>query len=231
MVSYLKNKLPRHKKVHCIPGSVFETINLPEIDLAVKDQIKLVIPGTLDARRRNYEFVFDLLESINQENLNVTITLLGGVNVTYGSHIVEKCKRYAIQNDNLHFFNKNIVDQPEFDRIMNESHIAFIPSTINTVIADDVPETYGISISSGNLFDIIKHAKPCIIPLHLQVPNDIQSSCIKYYTAEDIMSFLKTLFVSPDSYLALKEQAFTNSQQYTIANIRQNNASLFIERT
>jgi hypothetical protein len=230
MVSYLRNKLPRHKNVHCVPGSVFETSNLPDIDLAIKDQIKIVIPGTLDARRRNYEFVFGLLEKINQGNLNVTITLLGGVNGRHGTHIVEKCKKYSIGNDNLHFFNQNVVDQPEFDRIMNESHIAFIPSTINTIIADDVPETYGVSISSGNLFDIIKHAKPCIIPLHLQLPDNIQSSCIKYTTVEDIVNFLKSLFANPEDYRALKEQAFKNSQQYTIEKVRQNNASLFIER-
>ncbi|MEI9807412.1 MAG: hypothetical protein WDO16_05755 [Bacteroidota bacterium] len=43
---------------------------------------------------------------------------------------------------------------------MDTAHFVFIPSVIATKICGDIPETYGISKSSGNMFDVIKHAKP-----------------------------------------------------------------------
>ncbi|MGZ5190504.1 MAG: glycosyltransferase, partial [Flavisolibacter sp.] len=226
MVEYLRKNLPSHKKVHCVPGSIFEE-RTRDSNLQIVDEIKIVVPGTLDGRRRNYDFVFELLHAINKSGLNVSITLLGGLYSKYGEGVVSKCRQYAKQHDNLNFFNTEIVEQPDFDRIMDDAHLAFIPSTINTVISDDISETYGLSISSGNLFDIIKHAKPFIIPEQLQIPDNLQSSSFRYSSAENIISFLKNLIANPQSYSSLHSDAIKNSREYTIEKIRVKNPSLF----
>jgi glycosyltransferase involved in cell wall biosynthesis len=226
MVDYLKKKLPPHKKVHCVPGSVFED-RARSSNLEVYEEIKIVIPGTLDGRRRDYNLVFELLEGINKSALNVSITFLGGINSEYGKGILAKCRQYSNEHSNLRFFSSEIVEQPDFDRIMDDAHLAFIPSTINAVISDDIAETYGLSKSSGNLFDIIKHAKPFVIPEELQIPENLESSVFKYDSVESIISFLQSLISNPQLYLRLQDEALKNSRKYTIEKIREKNPSLF----
>jgi len=228
MVDYLKKKLPAHKKVHCVPGSVFEEFERPDISLKIQSPIKIVIPGSIDGRRRNYEFVFKLLAKLNEKMKNeVLIVLLGGSGSVYGKQIIEKCKSYVLQYQNLQFSENDIVDQPTFDRELDDADFIFIPSVIDTVILDGVPETYGESISSGNIFDVIKHAKPFIIPHQLNIPQNLESSCFKYSDPDEIANFLEAFLKKPDEYFKWKEKALENSRAYTIEKIRFKNPSLF----
>jgi hypothetical protein len=227
MVPYLQSKLPPHKKVHNIPGAVYETPPPPLAPPAGCNSIHIVVPGTIDGRRRNYQVVFDLLNRCNAAGLPVYIVLLGSNYGDYGKMILEQCRLYAQQHTNLLFYDTTVVDQPEFDRVMNNAHFVFTPSVINTVISDGITETYGVSISSGNLFDVIKHAKPFIIPAALQMPGNISSSCVYYDTVEDICALLQKVYHDTPFYEALAAKAAANSEQYTIGKVRERNANLF----
>ncbi|MBC7826239.1 MAG: hypothetical protein H7122_00730 [Chitinophagaceae bacterium] len=227
MVTYLKNKLPSYKKVHCVPGSIFEQSKRPASLNNISGSIHIVIPGTIDQRRRNYELVFDLLDEINQKKIDISIVLLGGIN-EYGKDILDKCKQYISKTGVLKFFQTDIVDQPVFDNEMDEAHFILIPSVIDTVISDGIRETYGLSISSGTIFDVIKHAKPFIIPEQLAIPDNLESSCFKYSAQKDIIPFLESFLANPEKYSKWKRSALQNSQEYTIENIRKGNAGLFL---
>jgi hypothetical protein len=228
MVDYLKNKLPTTKKVHCIPGRVFDETRSETLPDDLINSIRIVIPGSIDQRRRNYEIVFDLLHQIDQKNLQISLVLLGGIS-EHGKEILDKCKLYVSRLANLKFFQTDVVDQPVFDREMELAHFVLIPSVIHTVIFDGISETYGLSMSSGTIFDAIKHAKPVIIPEQLAVPDNVESSCFKYATGADIIHFLESFFIRPEKYQEWSEKAVNNSKAYTIENLRRNNPSVFGE--
>lgn len=230
MVDYLRNKLPAYKKVHCIPGSVFEETSRPNTAKTISKPIKIVIPGTVDTRRRNYDFIFDVLDKVNQRNLEVHFILLGGAHQVWGKSVVDKCNQFLLKNSNLQYFESEVVDQPVFDRELDEAHFIFIPSVINTIISDGVREVYGLSISSGNIFDVIKHAKPFLIPVQLAIPRDLETSCFRYSSAEDLVTFLQSFLEHPGRYVGWKEKALQNSRSFTIEKIRNNNPSLFLQQ-
>jgi len=225
MVGHLTKLLPAHKKVHNLPGAVFERAAIPPSTPVIKDHIQLVVPGSIDARRRDYTVVLDLLEQ--GQHLPLHIVLLGPFVHPHGDAILEKCMRYAATHDNLVFYDNEVVDQPEFDRVMDEAHIVFTPSVIDTIMVDEVMETYGKSICSGNIFDIIKHAKPFITPAALTIPVNLTSSAITYNKVADIIQALELILQEPARYSALTQQAQQNSGEYTIAKIRARNAMLF----
>jgi hypothetical protein len=225
MVEYLRKKLPPFKKVHCIPGSVFEETARPPAH-HLSRPIKIAVPGTIDVRRRNYQFVFDLLKAINKKNLNVTIILLGGYNV-HGKLVLDWCREYSSTHHNLNFYETKVVEQPEFDKKLDDTDFIFTPSVINTTISDGIQETYGVSISSGNVFDVIKHAKPFIIPAGLKIPPNLETSCFRYKSVQDIIVFLESFIAKPDSYYEWKEKALQNSRCYTVEKIRSDNPALF----
>ncbi|HSZ84417.1 MAG TPA: hypothetical protein VK787_00215, partial [Puia sp.] len=209
------------------PGAVFEKEKIKIAEFAAEEKIKIVVAGTIDMRRRDYNQVFELLDKCNAVQLPVVVTLLGGYYGEEGKKVLANCKKYSLNHDNLTFYDGDVVDQPEFDRVMNDVHFVWIPSVIKTVLQDDVTEVYGATISSGNLFDIIKHAKPFIVPAQLQFDSYLNSSSFKYQDADDIIEYLQKFITDPSLYDELKEKALINSENYTIENVRARNKDLF----
>ncbi len=226
MVDYLKKKLPENKKVHCVPGAVFDESAL-SIQTDFTKMLHIVIPGTLDWRRRSYGIVFELLGECKFHLLPVKVTLLGGCSPVYGQEILERCRDYAQHHDNLIFYDSKLVDQPEFDRVMEAAHIVLIPSVINTMISDGVAETYGLSISSGNIFDVIKHAKPFIVPKALRIEPFLQKSCFQYTSLDELTDFFREIFQNKEKYPVMQQAAIEASRNYTLERVRQRNPDLF----
>ncbi|SRR5579871_405715 len=228
MIESLQKRLPSFKKVHCIPGAVFEKEKINAVNLIRGQQLKIVVPGTVDVRRRDYQKVFDLLYACNNLDLPIVITLLGGYYGDAGKRIIEACEKYILQFDNLQFYNAKIVDQPEFDKVMNESHFVWIPSVITTIINDEVREIYGETMASGNLFDIIKHAKPFIVPAQLRFDEYLQSSSFCYQNTNDIIEYIRRFINEPSLYYQLCKKALLNSENYTAENVRKRNQDLLL---
>jgi glycosyltransferase involved in cell wall biosynthesis len=223
MTSYLQTKT-KQKKTHCIPGAVFEGNHSPQV---MREPLRIVVPGSLDKRRRDYEQVFELAILADKEKVRLEIVLLGGYSDEYGAAIIERAATFHSNHCKMISYNINVVNQDEFDRQMNAAHFVFIPSVINTHICGDIPETYGITKSSGNIFDVIKHAKPFIVPSGLTISVNLQTSCYKYSSPADVIAFLKSFIHSQTDYNNWQEQALINSGNHTIEKVRERNASLF----
>jgi len=223
MVDYLKSRLPAAKKVHCVPGAVYEgrTDNLPPS----KEITKLVVPGVIDARRRDYDLVIQLADRLEETGSRVMITLLGGIDPLFGKSVLEKLS--SKKSNRISYYNQPVVDQPEFDRVMDEADFVLLPSTIQNTILDDIPEIYGLSMSSGNLFDIIKHAKPFIAPLQLRVDPFLENSCLRYESVDEIVDVLVALNESPEVLASLQSSARVASGHYRVNEVRLRNSDLF----
>jgi len=223
MISYLREKSNRIK-IHNVPGAIFEhRVN----KTSIKGFINLVVPGSIDNKRRDYDTVFDLLIAAELIELNLHITLLGGPYELYGASVIDRAKKWKGRYTRLFYYEEKIVEQNEFDKKLDSSHFIFIPSVIRTSICGDIPEIYGITKSSGNIFDVIKHAKPFIVPKELLIPVNLNNSCIAYRSLSEVVEILKTLAEFPDHYTDWTDRAITNSMNYTIEKIRDNNPSLF----
>lgn len=229
MVSYLQNKLPAFKRVHCIPGAVYEPPQLQNNSLPVLTRmIQLVVPGTIDNRRRNYDLVFDLLEASRQVSLPVSIVLLGGHYGEYGKQVLDKCRQYIQYNSNLRFYETDAVEQPEYNRVMQHAHFVLMPCVTRAVVFGYAEERYGISKSSGNIYDVVRYAKPFIAPASLPFDACLEDSCIRYSEVNDIILYLKFLLLQPERYDTLRQNAVTASMQYTVTAIRKRNAGIFL---
>ena len=223
MLSYLQTKA-KQKKTHNIPGSVFENNYSPQ---PVNSLLRIVVPGSLDKRRRDYEQVFQLAAIADKEKTPLQIILLGGFSDEYGKAITERGNSFKSDNCKIITYDIEVVDQEEFDRQMDAAHFVLIPSVIDTKICGNIPEIYGITKSSGNIFDVIKHAKPFIVPAGLTISDNLRLSCFKYQKPGDVVAFLKSFITSPGKYDHWQMLALENSQNYTIEKVRERNASLF----
>jgi hypothetical protein len=223
MTPYLQTKV-KGNITHNIPGAVFENNHSTQ---NLSSPLRIVVPGSLDNRRRDYEQVFELATRAGGEKLPLQLVLLGGFADEYGKSIIDRASQFQSAHCNITTYNTHVVGQKEFDQQMDAAHFVFIPSVINTKICGDIPEIYGITKSSGNLFDVIKHAKPFIVPAALTIPHDLQTSCFKYNSPNDLTGFLKKITSSPGEYNEWQQQALENSKNYTIERVRERNPALF----
>jgi hypothetical protein len=224
---YLQRLLPSGKTVRYIPGAFFDNANysLPAAPLL---PFRIVVPGSVDNRRRDYTVVFALLEICRKWNIPVQITLLGGFHAEHGAEILKQCREYGKENNNLHWFEEQVVDHPLFNRVMQEAHFILAPCVIHTVISDEVAEVYGESLSSGNIGDIIRFARPAIIPAALKTGEEISQVACRYTSVNDIAEQLKLLRDDPDKYLILQEAALKGSGEFTLEKIRAKYPDLFM---
>jgi hypothetical protein len=225
MVDYLKERLPASKKVHCVPGAVYEGRPDRVYPRALPEVIKLVVPGVIDERRRDYDLVLQLLGKLQERGMQIVISLLGGISPIFGKNILQKLK--GRKWEGLHYYDVPVVDQPEFDKVMDEADLVLLPSTIHNTILDNIEEVYGLTMSSGNLFDIVKHAKPFIAPLRLKVDPFLDGSCLRYESVDEIVEILSALQQSPEVWDSLKKKAKAASANYSIQAIRSRNKDLF----
>jgi hypothetical protein len=124
-------------------------------------------------------------------------------------------------------YDIRLVHQDEFDKQLNAAHFVFIPSVIDTAICFSIPEVYGLTKSSGNMFDVIKHARPFITPQSLRISTTLESSCFRYTSIDDLTGFLQSMMQHKDEYANWQQRALTNSKEYTIAKVRSRNPTLF----
>jgi hypothetical protein len=226
LVAPLEKKLGKSKKVYCVPGAVFEETNCQQTQPPITHRVNIVIPGTVDGRRRDYEQALAFVCLLEQKQVSATITFLGRFYEEYGTGILKKIKGLKLKHTQLNYYDRETVAQPEFDRVLNDAHLVFIPSVLTTVIEDDVREIYGTTMSSGNLFDVVRHAKPFIVPGPLKIDAFLERSCFRYNNIEDISGFVIMIKSDPAKYNALLEEALQASRNYTIQKIRERNPGL-----
>ena len=227
MVNSMADKIPKNKKVYCVPGAVFEESKCRQTQPQIENHINIVIPGTVDGRRRDYKQALDLIVLLEQQQISSTITLLGRFYEDYGKSILEKIKALQLKCTQLNYYEFETVDQPEFDRVMNAANFVFIPSVLTTVIEDGVTELYGTTMSSGNLFDVIKHAKPFIVPQPLKIDPFLEESCFRYREVNEVAAFITSMKNNPGKYAGLLQHALVASRNYTVEKVRGRNPGLF----
>jgi hypothetical protein len=146
------------------------------------------------------------------------MTFLGRFCGEYGQSVLTKSKQWG---KTLSYYGNEEIDQPEFDRVIQSADFLFNPSIVNTFTDDNIKETYGITISSGNISDAIRHAKPVIIPQSLTIDPWFEYSCIRYATVDDIVKFIRSIIEKPELYKNLLQATCQSAKEYTVEKIKE----------
>jgi hypothetical protein len=224
LVPYLKEKAGNAHVIHNIPGAVFES---EPFQPALTGKIKLVIPGTIDKKRKDILEAYELLIKADAMKLPLELILLGAPLGEYGQDMLNISRNLTLKHCTIRTFEHEI-PQYEFDKQVQESHFIFIPSVRKSREKGKPAEIYGITKCSGGIFDAVRHAKPIIIPFFLQVPSNIERSCIRYSNIIQLAAHLDELYKNRDQYVKWQGNALESSMHYTIENIRQQNPGLFM---
>jgi hypothetical protein len=217
----LRSKLSGSKEVYHVPGGFFEKENYQPLPLPANESIRIVVPGSVDERRRDYRQVFELLRLADEQKVDIAVMLLGRFHPEHGRQAKAWCEAYP-DNGRLRYFDESLIDQPLFDKYLQQSHLLWLPLQHDTIIHDGVQETYGETICSGNIGDVIRHAKPFLLPANIHVDQALEQAAIRYRSPQDLLEKLSTADLAQHNAAAL-----AGAQYYMIENIRARVPSLF----
>ncbi len=165
---------------HFIPSRFFS--GKPDSAGGNADFLKLIIPGSISASRRNYAFVVDFTRDYLLEiaaKSAIELVLLGDINTAYGLKLRNELKAY--ETDRLHIrYYQGYVSQSEYEQQLAAADIIWSPVNINTKSIRGIAETYGISMATGLVADLLFICRPALVPEGFAIPEHYQESLITY---------------------------------------------------
>lgn len=221
LLPFAQQHLP-HTTIHTIPGGIFEEEKYVP---AAAGPLRLVVPGSVDIRRRDYGFIYELLQQAELAGLRLHICLAGGPG-TGGTEWISRFRRFRGEYAQISCFEEH-VEQPQFDKLIREAQFILHPSVLDTVLEDGAADSYGRTVYSGNFSDAIRHARPLIVPATLPVDPFIQASVISYTDCAGLLDLLIQLHEHPRQAERYQQWALEVSRLFTAEAIRTRFSLLF----
>lgn len=202
------------KNVHHIPPALFHSVQFLPRSYSKGQELLVVIPGSIDIKRRNYEEVFAFIEEAENLHLNARVVILGAPPVDQLETFRARVNSIrSTQNGRIDFFEEQVPTDVFFE-YLRKAH--FIWSPVQKVFDNDGEswETYGVTKISGSVYDAIRVGRPLILPDHYVVDPPLLKAGIFYRSVTDICSILQFVASHPEQYAVYQLQALNASMDY-----------------
>lgn len=183
LADYMKNNFPKEKKLKCeqVNFAYFYEDKQIEIDKE-KDSVWIAIPGSIEYKRREYEFLIDLTLKDNFPK-NVKFVLLGDATKCQGPMFIDKIKEKGVEDHFIWF--ENFIPENVFNFYMEK--VDFLLPLIHptTLCASDYLQ-YKIS---GTFLQAKAHSK-YLLCHEIFNRKDFNFPSLFYETPEDLIKLL-----------------------------------------
>ena len=186
-----------------LPFAFFEGI--PAEVESEKEEISIVIPGTVSTEGKDYEMVLWAFRQLVPElSVKVKLTLLGQAKSRAARQLVAAFQE--IQNPFFTFlYFKQVLPQRAFDAHLRSSDFLLLPLRPSYQLGI-IREIYGQSNISGGINDLIRFGIPALLPVHYRRPWPLRQLTATYSTSDDFLILLKK-WINQKHYTSLRHKA------------------------
>jgi len=181
----------------------------PPAPKASPASFSIVIPGTVDPNRRNYQEVTDLFTHYLQGPATparaIQLVLLGNSDTPYGTGIVNKLRQLGSTKFSLRSYQGHI-PQTEYERQLSEADLIWSPLKVEKLSVRHNPETYGLTTASGLTADLLLNATPALVPADLLIPGPFRAALLPYQSHEEVQQHIDRLINDPAHRLDLRNR-------------------------
>ncbi|MGI8599484.1 MAG: glycosyltransferase [Chitinophagaceae bacterium] len=211
---YIQEKFVKKKPVYVFPGAVYDPVQkINETDAV----LRIVIPGTIERKRRDYNEVIKLLNLIKPA-MPIEFTLLGGCRHSEAREIVNTIEKLGSPLINIKTNHENFIPPEVYEEQLEKADFIFAPLVKVIVTNEKTKEVYGYTQTSGSFFDAVKAGKCLLIPAHIPVPDELAFQSYTYHSLEELADLLSD--TDPTLKNELKRKALKNSELFTPEAIR-----------
>lgn len=203
------------KKVKIIPFSTALLKDEKSETSSFSDKMRIVVPGIIEKKRKDYHIVFELIKAIGSEN--VALTLLGKPRDDYGQLIINEARRLKTQGFDIEYF-LDYIPAKKFNEEMEKATIVVSPIKPYVSFAG-IPEEYGRTKISGSIYDIIRFKKPGIIPYELKLTAELKGRFIRYRNLDDLVAKVNSL-MDKETYATVLDRITCSNEYWLEDNVR-----------
>lgn len=195
------------EKITVFPFAIFEGM---EGNASQNTRLRVCVPGVITQARRDYVTLFEeITRKKEQFKDRITLDLLGFVPEPERSTMVpliEKVQKAGIEVLYYHDF----VFGKQYDDLLNSADILLN----NQKVELDPTAKYGVTKESGMIFNMLRGAKPGILPVAYQVNDEYLPSTLFYKDYIHLIEILLDLIDNPVKICNLKANAVSLSEQH-----------------
>ena len=179
-----------------------------------KDKIRICIPGIVTDARRDYSGLFNILESILPQIKNKLVFDFLGFVEKREQHLLQKIQHLEQKGLEVVYYTEFVYGQ-KYDDALERADILLN----NQKVTVSHTTKYGVSKESGMLFNIIRAAKPGILPIEYAVDKEFEDAILYYSSNKDLSETLVKLAnktIQIDTYI---EKTAEIVQNFTPPNL------------
>jgi hypothetical protein len=143
----------------------------------------IVIPGTVESNRRDYESVAAFFEAWRHPR-PVRLVLLGDSDSAYGATVVARLTRLESPLFKLVSY-KGYVPGSLYEQQLCEAQLIWSPLRIHKRGSHDEPETYGLTTASGLTADLLLNNIPALVPEEFNAAGPFIKALLRYSSTDD----------------------------------------------
>lgn len=217
MVNTFEQAFPS-KQVCFIPGNFNKQTDQ---FIFSKNVFTIIIPGTVESKRRNYKMIVDFLKLHIKDLLTYTplhIILAGSADSPFGKDITEALHKLTDQ----HFFRVSCftgtLEQQEYETLYQQADIVWAPVILHTNGMRRVEEINAVTHSPGFITDQIYFGKPAIIPKGLQLPMQLGGCNWEYENENDLLVIFTSILSNKSSLMEANHKIRVACNYFRVEN-------------
>lgn len=184
---------------------------------ASNQMLRVCIPGVISQAKRDYLGLFDVLkQSSDSLRDRIYLHLLGYVTEREKERM-ESAISDLVSSGYKVYYHESFVYGKEFDEALASCDLLLN----NQFISKNNTEVYGQTKESGMIFNMLRAAKPGLLPRQYKVSSEFHNSALFFDDYEHLVKILEKLSSDPQLLNQLKTSAEELSFSYLPANLYQ----------
>ncbi len=195
MAGTLGQRFPASTPVF-IPARFFSPTGL--YDRKRDEFYKIVIPGSVDPNRRDYDFVLQFMGIFLPQvtgGKNIELVILGNSDDAYGKHVIAGLQTLESPHFTLKYYD-GYISQAAYEQGLSNADIIWSPLQTKTTFKKTA-EIYGITTATGLMADLLLNDIPALVPGDFNIPARYEDALIPYDSERQLMELMNGLMAEP----------------------------------
>ena len=215
-IKYIHENFRYRGEVYFLPNRPFEGI-VPQPN---SHRVRFALPGRIQGTRRDYRLVLRVFEKLFSKYGDlIELHLVGEPVGAYGESIISQCEDFREEGYNV-FFSGEYVPRAVLEETLNKADVVISPMQVK-YRSVTVEEIYTVTKGTGIFSDVIKCAKPTIVPHTYQLADEIKGSFLTYGDEKELQRLLEDLIEDRERLKNLKKEAIKTSEQFSLARLHE----------
>lgn len=222
LFQYIHEEKPKYAAKHnfvYIPFTLFSGTHIEKPFVNDKKDLKVVLPGSIDVFRRNYDGVLNVIDAFAKEKASICFSFAGPALGDYGEIVLQRLKAANKICPGIAVY---FIDKPNPEEFRFEMASADIVLSTSNLYFDGLGtrEYIGKTKPTAAIHDMMSYQLPGLLPSHLSIPKNLRSSSISYRDEYELKKHITSFLEAPNLLVELKEVAAKNSKKFSSKEIR-----------